>query len=75
MFQQLLNDLAPMIDVGRVSEPMARYALDLALAYPAATAPAIADKLLTVWPGTARALRTSVALAAMERARVAPLAA
>jgi hypothetical protein len=73
------NDLmnaAARLDLGRVVEPMGRYALDLAIAYPKATPEALADKLLTVWPGSERAVRLLVATAAIEAANAPqPLAA
>jgi hypothetical protein len=44
---------------------MATYATDLAHAYPGATSWALADKLLTVFQDTPRALRLEVAEAAL----------
>lgn len=75
-FRDLRDREARTLDVGRVCEPMARYALDLALAYPTATAEALTVKLMTVWPGAARPIRLLVALAAIEEANARqPLAA
>jgi hypothetical protein len=40
------------------------YALDLVRGYPCASHAAIADKLLTVWPGSGREVRMQVAITA-----------
>ena len=72
-FRTLRDDAACTLDIARECTPMSRYALDLAQAYPATTPEALAVKLMTVWPGSDRALRRLVALAAIEEAGRHPL--
>lgn len=57
------HEHAPMS--ARQGAAMMTYALTLAGAYPAATADALADKLLTIWQGSDRALRLDVAQQAL----------